>query len=105
MTIKEALTIKVKSLSLSEQEVDLAIADAKLIGTADYDADVNGKEVDLVWAGLLLTTIHVTEIKEDDVSIKRSTNYKDIYSAIMRKWGLPDPYAIAKPMVTQKLIW
>ena len=103
MTIREALTIKVKMLKLSPEDLDLLLEESKLIGTATYDVDVNGKAVDLAYAGLLLTQIHVTEQKEDDVSIKYSTDLKGIYSAIMRKWGMLDPFAIivAKPKVTQ----
>lgn len=107
MTIKEALTIKVKKLALSPEDIDLLLEESKLIGADTYDVDVNGKAVDLAYAGLLLTQIHVIEQKEDDVSIKFSTDMKGIYSAIMRKWGLPDPFAvvIAKATVTQRNFW
>lgn len=107
MTIKEALTTKTQTLSLSPGELDLAILEAGLDGNATYSPEVDGMKVDLVWAGLLLTTIQVTEVREDDVSIKRATDLRGIYSAIMRKWGLPDPFevVVAKPTVTQKLFW
>jgi len=103
MTIKEALTIKVKKLALSSDDIDLLLEESKLIGSNTYDYDIDGKNVDLAYAGLLLTQIHVIEKKEDDVSIKFSTDMKGIYSAIMRKWGLVDPFliVIAKPKVTQ----
>lgn len=103
MTIREALTIKVKKLSLSSEEIDLLLEESKLIGAADYNYDLNGKDVDLAYAGLLLETIHVSEKREDDVAIKYSTDMKGIYSAIMRKWGLIDPFAVIvkKPSVRQ----
>lgn len=101
MTIKEALTIKTKSLNVTSAELDLAILEAGLIGTAEYDPIADGMKVDLVWAGFLLTTIQVTEVKEDDVSLKYATDLRGIYSWIMRKWGLPDPFAQLKPTVTQ----
>ena len=105
MTIKEALIIKAKSLSISSDEIDLALLEAGLDGSAVYNPATDAKSVDLVYAGLLLTIIHVTEVREDDVSIKYSTDLKGIYSWLMRKWGLPDPFALVKPTVKQKLFW
>jgi hypothetical protein len=105
MTIKEALSTKTSALKLSSAELDLALLEAGLDGASAYDPSTQAKEVDMVWAGFLLTTIQVTEVKEDDVSIKYSTDLKGIYSSIMRKYGLVDPFAIAKPKVTQKFIW
>lgn len=105
MTIKEALTTKTKSLNLTDADLDLALLEAGLNGLSDYDPDTDGKAVDMIWAGLLLTTIQITEVKEDDVSIKYSTDLKAIYSWIMRKWGLPDPFMVAKPTVKQRLFW
>lgn len=103
MTIKGALTIKVKKLALSSEDIDLLMEESGLTGSNTYNYETDGKNVDLAYAGLLLTQIHVTEQKEDDVSIKYSTDMKGIYSAIMRKWGLVDPFAIvvAKPTVRQ----
>jgi hypothetical protein len=105
MTIKEALSTKTAPLSLTAGALDLAILEAGLDGNTTYSPDVNGKAVDLVWAGLLLTTIQVVELKEDDVSIKYSSDLRGIYSAIMRKWGLVDPFAITKPTVKQVIFW
>jgi hypothetical protein len=105
MTIKEALTTKTANLGVTAGELDLAILEAGLDGTTTYDPTTDGKAVDLVWAGLLLSTIRATEVKEDDVSIKYSTDLRGIYSWIMRKWGLPDPFLPAKPTVKQKLFW
>lgn len=105
MTIKEAISTKTKSLSLTSAELDLALLEAGLDGASAYDPSTQAKEVDMVWAGFLLTTIQVTEVKEDDVSIKYSSDLKAIYSAIMRKWEMIDPFAIPKPKVTQKFIW
>jgi len=109
MTIKEALTIKLKkqNLILTDQEMELLLEEAKLIGTADYDFDLNGKDVDLAFAGLLLETVRVIEVKEDDVSIKYSNDLKTLISILYTKWGLPDPFApvVIKPTVRQRLIW
>lgn len=107
MTIKEALSTKTRSLSLTSGELDLAILEGGLDGAATYSPDTDGKAVDMIWAGLLLSTIQIVEKKEDDVSIKFSTDLKGIYSWLMRKWGLPDPFAavVAKPTVTQKRFW
>jgi hypothetical protein len=105
MTIKEALTTKTLTLSLADGVLDLAILEAELDGNATYDPKTDGMAVDMVWAGLLLTTIQVVEVKEDDVSIKYATDLRGLYSAIMRKWGLPDPFAVAKPTVTQVNFW
>jgi len=107
MTIKEALTIKVKKLALSSEDIDLLLEESKLVGSNTYDVDTDGKNVDLAYAGLLLTQIHVIEQKEDDVSIKFSMDMKGIYSAIMRKWGLVDPFLIIldKPTVKQVNFW
>jgi hypothetical protein len=101
MTIKEALTTKVAPLSISDAALDLALLEAGLDGASDYSPMTDGKPVDMVWAGLLLTTIQVVEVKEDDVSIKWSSNLRNIYSEIMRRWKLEDPFAIAKPTVRQ----
>ena len=105
MTIKEALTTKASSLRLSSAELDLALLEAGLDGASAYNHSSQAKEVDMVWAGLLLTTIQLIEVREDDVSIKYSSDLKGIYSAIMNKYGLVDPFAVAKPTVTQKFIW
>ncbi|SMC53213.1 DUF6706 family protein [Pedobacter nyackensis] len=101
MTIKEAL-IDTISITLPSGRIDKALIDAELNGASDY-TKADEKAVDMVYAGLLLTTIHVTEIKEDDVSIKYTTDLKGIYSAIMRKWNLVDPFlvVVAKPIVRQ----
>lgn len=104
MTIKEALTTKTRQLSLNSDEIDLALIEAGLNGSSNYNPITQGQEVDMVWAGLLLTTIQVTEIKEDDVSIKYSTDLKGTYSAIMRKWGLEDPFLVIVPKPTVKQI-
>jgi hypothetical protein len=105
MTLKEALSTKATSLSLSAAEVELALFEAKMDGNGQYDPDTQAQQLDMVYAGLLLTAIHVTEVREDDVSIKRSGDMKGIYSAIMRRWELTDPFAIAKPSVKQKFVW
>lgn len=103
MTIREAL-INTISISLPAGKIDKALIDAGLNGSADY-AKADEKAIDLVWAGLLLTTIQVTEVREDDVSIKYATDLRSVYSAIMRKWGLVDPFAVAKPTVKQLNYW
>lgn len=103
MTIKEALLDTV-SFDIPVGRIDKALIDAELNGAAVY-TKADEKAVDLCAAGLLLTTIQVTELKEDDVSIKYATDLRGIYSAIMRKWGLTDPFATLKPTVTQKLFW
>lgn len=105
MTIKEALTTKTSTLRLSSAELDLALLEAGLDGASAYNPSTQAQEVDMVWAGLLLTTIQLIEVREDDVSIKYSNNLKDIVSAIYRKWGMIDPFAIAKPSVTQVNFW
>jgi hypothetical protein len=107
MTIKEALTTKTAQLGVTPAALDLAILEAGLTGSADYAPATNGKEVDLVWAGLLLSTIRVTEVKEDDISVKYTTDLRGIYSWIMRKWGLVDPFApvVVKPTVKQVRFW
>lgn len=105
MTIKEALSTKTSPLSLADGVLDLAILEAELIGTAEYDPKTDGKAVDMVWAGLLLSTIQITEVREDDVAIKYSADLKGIYSWLMRKWGMDDPFAPSKPVVRQVLRW
>lgn len=105
MTIKEALTTKTSNLRITQGEIDLAILEAGLDGSSDYDPATQGKEVDMVWAGLLLTTIQLVEVKEDDVSIKYSTDLRGIYSWLMRKWGLLDPFAVVKPTVRRVSLW
>lgn len=109
MTIKEALTIKLKKqkLIIDDQEMDLLLEESKLIGTADYDYDLNGMSVDLAFAGLLLETIRVTEVKEDDVAIKYSNDLKTLISFLYKKWGLPDPFevVVSKPVVRQVRVW
>ena len=105
MTIKEALITKTAPLSLAEGVLDLAILEAGLDGNATYSPDADGMAVDMIWAGLLLTTIQVVEVREDDVSIKYATDLRGIYSWIMRKWGLPDPFLPASPTVKQVNFW
>lgn len=105
MTLKEALTTKALSLSLTDGEIDLALIEAELDGSADYAPATQAKDLDLVYAGLLLSAIHVTEVREDDVAIKRAGDLRGIYSAIMRKWKLVDPFAVGKPSVRQINPW
>jgi hypothetical protein len=87
MTIKEALTTKTSQLGVTPAALDLAILEADLDGSADYTPATNGKE--------------------DDVSVKYTTDLRGIYSAIMRKWGLVDPFApvVLKPTVKQVRFW
>jgi hypothetical protein len=107
MTIKEALATKTSNLGITPGQLDLAILEAGLDGSAAYDPAADGKAVDMVWAGLLLSTIRVIEVKEDDLSIKYTSDLKGIYSAIMRKWGMDDPFALAvvKPTVKRVSLW
>lgn len=105
MTIKEALKTKAENLSISDGKLDLVLLEASLNGSAEYDPNLNAKKLDMVYVTLLLESISVLELKEDDVSIKYSNNYKDLVSAIYRKWDLRDPFAVAKPTVTQRNLW
>lgn len=105
MTIKEALSTKTRSLNVTSEELDLAILEAGLDGSATYSPETDGKAVDMIWAGLLLSTIQTVEVKEDDVSIKYSSDLRGIYSWIMRKWGMVDPFLPIKPTVKQRLFW
>ncbi|WP_443945599.1 DUF6706 family protein [Pedobacter sp. AW1-32] len=105
MTLKEALKTKAENLSLSSAKIELALFEGNLEKDAGYDPKTMGKAIDLVYVKLLLESISVSEVREDDVSIKYTSDLKSIVSAIMRKWDLTDPFAIAKPKVTQKQIW
>lgn len=105
MTIKEALTTKTRNLGVTSEDLDLALLEAGLDGSTDYTPSTDGEAVDMVWAGLLLSVIRVTEVREDDVSIKWSSDMKGIYSWLMRKWGMDDPFATPVPRVTQKMFW
>ncbi|RZM22527.1 MAG: hypothetical protein EOO88_29135 [Pedobacter sp.] len=105
MTIKEALTTKAENLSLSSAKVELALYEANFDGATEYNAELQGMQLDLVYVTLLLESISVSEVREDDVSIKFTSDLKGIVSAIMRKWGLVDPFAPARPTVKQKQIW
>jgi len=105
MTIKEALTTKTRNLSLTSADIDLALYEAKLNGAAQYDVDAMGKALDMVYVTLLLESISVSEMKEDDVSVKFTNDNKGIVSALYRKWKMADPFAPLKPTVKQKQIW
>lgn len=104
MTLKEALKIKTNKLNLSEGEIDLALIEGNLDASTVYNPVTNGKELDMVYVGLLLTVIQVTEVKEDDVSIKYASNLKSIASAIYIKWGLIDPFEIVIPKPTVRYV-
>ena len=104
MTIKEALKTLSENLTVSDGKLHLALINAGLNGTTLYTPE-DEQKVDMVYITLLLTSITISELKEDDVSIKYTADLKGIVSYIMRKWGLVDPFAIAKPKVTQRLIW
>lgn len=105
MTIKEALKTLSENLTVSDGKLDLSLVNAGLNGASLYVPATHEKVVDMVYITLLLFSISITELREDDVSIKYSNNIKDIVSAIYRKWGMPDPYAIAKPTVKQVQIF
>ena len=105
MTIKEALTTKTRNLSLTGGQIDLALLEGNLNGADSYVPATDGKALDMVYITLLLTSIAVSEVREDDVSIKFTTDNKGVVSAISRKWGLVDPFAPARPTVKQKQIW
>jgi hypothetical protein len=99
MTIKEAFAIKTKNLLLTDKELDLYLLEAGLDGSAEYVYADHGRPVDLTYAELLLSAIYVSEKREDDVSVKYTADIKGIYSAIMRRWGLIDPFAAGRPTV------
>lgn len=105
MTIKEALKAKSENLKVTDGKLDLVLLEASLDGAQTYDPILNAKKLDMVYVTLLLESIAVLEQKEDDISIKYSSNYKDLVSAIYRKLDLRDPFAIAKPTVKQVQIW
>lgn len=105
MTIKEALKTKSENLTVSDSKLDLVLIESTLNGGAEYDPQRDGKELDLVYVTLLLFSISIVELKEDDVSIKYSNNLKDIISAIYRKYKMFDPYADLKPTVKQVKLW
>lgn len=105
MTIKEALKTKSDNLTVSSGKLDLVLLEASLDGASKYNPVTDGKDLDMAYVTLLLETIQVTELKEDDVSIKYSNNLKDIVSAIYRRWGMIDPYAVLKPTVKQVNLW
>lgn len=105
MTIKEALTTKAQNLGISESRIDLALLEGNLIGVDQYEPSTMAKDLDLVYVALLLESIGINEVREDDVSIKYTTNLKQIVSSIYLKWGMVDPYAAPIARVTQKLIW
>ncbi|RZM10379.1 MAG: hypothetical protein EOO88_48230 [Pedobacter sp.] len=104
MTIKEALKTLSENLTVSDGKLDLALINAGLIGTTLYTPE-DEQAIDMVYVTLLLTSITISELKEDDVSIKYTADLKGIVSAIYRKWVLVDPFAIAKPKVKQVQIW
>lgn len=99
MTIKEVLIIELKkqNIVLTDGEINLALLKAALDGSTTYDVATNGMDTDLVFAGLLLEVIEVSELREDDVAIKYNSSRKALYSSIMRKYGLDDIFATAKP--------
>lgn len=105
MTIKEALKSKAENLTVSDGKLDLVLLEAGLDGTNEYSPLTNGKEVDMAYVTLLLTAIQVTEVREDDVSIKYANNLKSIVSSIYIKWGMLDPFASAKPTVKGVNLW
>lgn len=105
MTIKEALTSTI-NFSIPVTRIDKALIDAGLDGSAIY-AKTDEKDIDLCFAGLLLTLITSADVTEDDVSIKLPNRDQllKIYSAIYKKWGMKDPLAVAGPTVKQRLFW
>lgn len=107
MTIKEVLIIELKkqNIILTDDEINLALLKADLDGSTTYDTATNGMDTDLVFAGLLLEVIEVSELREDDVAIKFASSRKGLYSSIMRKWGLVDPFLALKPTVKQVNLW
>ena len=105
MTIKEALIAELEPITISDAKMNKALQAQQLDGETTYIAADHERGVDLAYAGLLLTKVMVSEVREDDVSIKFTTTYGPIVSWLYKKWGLPDPFAIAKPTVTQKLFW
>lgn len=107
MTIKEALTSTI-NFSIPVVRVEKALIDAGLDGSAVY-AKTDERNIDLCFAGLLLTLITSADVTEDDVSIKLPNRDQlvKIYSAIYKKWNLPDPLAnpVIKPTVKQVKFW
>lgn len=105
MTIKEALKTLSENLTVSDGKLDLSLLNAGLDGATQYDPEAHEKVIDMVYITLLLFSISIVELKEDDVSIKYSNNLKDIVSAMYRKWGMIDPFAPLKPTVKQVQIF
>ena len=101
MTIKEALQAELSPIDIADGKLMKALSESDLEPSATYVAADHEKLVDITFAGLLMKLIAVSEEREDDLSTKYSTNYAGIISGIYKKWGLTDPYAIAKPIVRQ----
>ncbi|RYF26560.1 MAG: hypothetical protein EOO42_01275 [Flavobacteriales bacterium] len=105
MTIKEALKTLSENLTVSDGKLDLALINANLNGATTYIPATHERELDMVYLTLLLTSITLAEVREDDVSIKYAADLRGIASAYYRKWKMIDPFAPLKPTVKQKLIW
>jgi hypothetical protein len=107
MTIKEAL-ISTVNFAIPDNRIEKALIDASLSGSAIYAKDAE-RAIDMCMAGLLLTLMTTADVTEDDVSIKipdRAQLLK-VYSFLLKKWGETDPTVtpVAKPTVTQRLLW
>lgn len=107
MTIKEALNGELEPLILSEIKMDKALEAQGLDGSAVYNSATHEKGVDLAYLTLLVKMVGISEKKEDDVSIKFTTDYKTIISYLSKKYGLVDPFEVIvlKPSVTQVNFW
>src|SRR5690349_10546649 len=105
MTIKEALVAELEPLTVSEKKLEKALGD--LDGSATYVESEHEEAVDLCYAGLLGKMVAIAEEKEDDASIKFSTEYGPIVAALYRKWKKANPFEIIlpKPTVKQILFW
>jgi hypothetical protein len=105
ITVKEALTSTV-AFQLPDTAIQKALIDGRLNGAALY-TESDARPVAVAMTGLLFTLITTADVTEDDVSIKlpqRDVLLK-VYSALCTQWGIPNPFAPAKPTVKKIAFW
>lgn len=92
MTIREAFNAEMDEIQVSDRLAEKCLADNGLLHTAEYDANLHAKAVDISVAETLAKVVARPSISEGGYSIKwDAAALRARISGLYSKWGLSDP--------------
>lgn len=105
MTIRDAFDTEMDEITVSDRLAKKILADNGLLETADYDATLHAKPVDISVAQALSKVVARPSISEGGYSIKwDAAALRARIASIYKKWDMEDPLS-PKPTVRSVSPW